>query len=92
MTFHALKGTSIRIGNDLDTEDNVVFHGPLVVGNRLTIADDAILFRATVGDRVTVGEGAVVAGPADDPIEIPDGTTVPPGTIVTSQAAADRLR
>ena len=47
VTFHALSGTSIRIGANLDTDDNVVFHGPLVVGDNLTIADDAVLFRAT---------------------------------------------
>jgi carbon dioxide concentrating mechanism protein CcmM len=91
VTFHALRGTSIRIGRGLDTEDNIVFHGPLVVGDELTIDDDAILFRARVGDRVTIGEGAIVAGPADDPIEIAGGTTVPPGAVVTTQADADRL-
>ncbi len=68
VTFHALSGTSITIGDRLDTDDNVVFHGPLRVGNDLTIADDAILFRATVGDRVTVGDStpnAVITTQAD---------------------------
>ena len=90
VTFHALKGTSIRIGDDLDTDDNVVFHGPLVVGDKLTIADDAILFRAVVGNGVTVGDSAVVVGPADDPIEIRDGVTIPEGTIITTQATGGR--
>lgn len=92
VTFHALKGSSIRIGDNLDTDDNVVFHGPLRVGNDLTIADDAILFRANVGNGVTVGESAVVVGPADDPIEIRDGVRVPPGSLITTQAQADALR
>ena len=35
VTFHALKGTSISIGPGLDTDDNIVFHGPLTVGNDL---------------------------------------------------------
>ena len=91
VTFHALRGTSLRIGDRLDTDDNVVFHGPLRVGNRLTIADDAILFRADVGDGVTIGERAIVAGPADDPIDLPDGTTVPAGAVITTQAQADAL-
>ncbi len=30
-TFHALKGTSIRIGSNLNTDNNIVFHGPLEV-------------------------------------------------------------
>lgn len=91
VTFHALSGTSVRIGDNLDTDDNVVFHGPLVVGDDLTIADDAILFRADVGNGVTVGDSAVIVGPADDPIELRDGLTVPPGTVITTQAEADAL-
>jgi carbonic anhydrase/acetyltransferase-like protein (isoleucine patch superfamily) len=91
VTFHALRGTSIRIGAELDTDDKVVFHGPLAVGDRLTIRDDAVLFRAEVGDGVTIGERAVIAGPADDPLEIPDGTTIPPGAVITAQADVDAL-
>jgi carbonic anhydrase/acetyltransferase-like protein (isoleucine patch superfamily) len=91
VTFHALRGTTVRIGANLETDDNVVFHGPLVVGDRLTIADDAILFRATVGDGVTVGDSAIVAGPADDPLEIRAGATVPPNAVITTQAQADAL-
>ncbi len=90
VTFHALKGTSIQIGRDLDTDDNVVFHGPLVVGDRLTIADDAVLFRATVGNGVTIGDGALVVGPADG-MTIPDGKVIPAGAIITSQAQVDAL-
>ena len=91
VTFHALRGTSIQIGNDLDTDDNVVLHGPLVVGDRLTIEDDAIIFRATIGNDVTVGDSAVIAGPADDPIEVPDGPRIPPGTVITTQAQLDAV-
>ncbi len=92
VTFHALKNTSIRIGAGLETEDNVVFHGPLVAGDRLRIRDDAILFRAAVGDDVTIGVRAVVVGPADDPIELPSGTVVPHDAVITTQAQADALR
>ena len=91
VTFHALSGTSITIGDRLNTADNVVFHGPLTVGNDLTIDDDAILFRAIVGNRVTIGDSAIVAGPADAPIRLADGTHVPRGAVITSQAQADAL-
>ena len=91
VTFHALSGTSMTIGARLDTDDNIVFHGPLTVGDDLTIADDAILFRANVGNRVTIGDSAIVAGPADDPIELRDGVTVPPKAVITTQAQADAL-
>jgi carbonic anhydrase/acetyltransferase-like protein (isoleucine patch superfamily) len=92
VTFHALRGTSIAIKSGLDTDDNVVFHGPLVVGDDLTIADDAVLFRSTVGDGVTIGEGALVVGPADDPLDLPDGLNVPADAVITSQDQVDALR
>lgn len=90
VTFHALKGTSISIGANLDTDDNVVFHGPLTVGDRLTIADDAILFRATVGNDVTISSGAIIAGPATG-LKLRDGLTVPAVTVLTNQVQVDAL-
>ncbi len=92
VTFHALKGTSIRIGTELNSDDNVVFHGPLTVGDRLSIGDDAILFRANVEDDVTIGDGAVVVGPADAPLRIPAGTQIPAGAVITDQEGIDRLQ
>jgi hypothetical protein len=35
---------------------------------------------------------AIVAGPADDPIEIPDGTQISPNAVITTQAQADALK
>jgi hypothetical protein len=51
-----------------------------------------VLFRAAVGDGVTVGEGAVVAGPADDPLDLPDGLSVPANAVITTQSQVDALR
>lgn len=87
VTFHALKGTNIKIGNNLDTDDNIVFHGPLEVGNNLTIADDAVLFRSKVGNRVSIGTGAVVVG-----VTLSDGAQVPDNALITTQQQADALR
>lgn len=86
VTFHALKGTSIKIGNNLDTDDNIVFHGPLEVGNNLTIEDDAVLFRSKVGNRVTIGTGALVVG-----VSLHNGAQVPDNAVITTQAQADEL-
>ncbi len=86
VTFHALRGTSLTVGSDLNTDDNVVFHGPLTVGDRLTIGDDAILFRSEVGNNVTIGERAIVVG-----VKLPDGTTIPEGAIITTQGQVDAL-
>ena len=86
VTFHALKGTSIVIGDDLDTDDNVVLHGPLTVGDRLTIQDDAVLFRSELGNNITIAERALVVG-----VTLPDGAYVPPGAVITTQGQADAL-
>ncbi len=86
VTFHALKGTSIRIGKNLDTNDNIVFHGPLEVGDNLTIADDAILFKSKVGNRVTIGRGAIVVG-----VTLADDVQVPAQAVITTQDQADAL-
>jgi carbonic anhydrase/acetyltransferase-like protein (isoleucine patch superfamily) len=87
VTFHALKGTSIRIGKNLNTDDNVVFHGPLEVGDKLTIEDDAVLFRSKVGNNVTIGTGALVVG-----VTLRDGVQVPEGAAITTQEQADALK
>lgn len=87
VTFHALKGTSIRIGKNLNTDDNVVFHGPLEVGDNLTIEDDVVLFRAQVGNDVTIGTRAIVVG-----VTLRNGVKVPDNAIVTTQAQADALK
>jgi carbonic anhydrase/acetyltransferase-like protein (isoleucine patch superfamily) len=64
-----------------------VFHGPLTVGNGLTIADDAILFRSTVGNNVTIGTAAIVVG-----VTLRDGVTVPEEAVITTQEQADALK
>ena len=53
------QGTNIRIGNGLNTSDNVVFHGPLQVGDGLTIEDNAcLLYTSDAADeRSSVGLG-----------------------------------
>ncbi len=89
VTFHALKGTELKIGDRLTTGDDVVLHGPLEVGSNLRVGDRGVVFRVRVGDDVTVGEGAILAGPASDngdsDLEIPDGTDIPDGAVITNQ-------
>ncbi len=57
VTFHALKGTSIHIGARLVADGATVYHGPLVAGDDLRVDADAVVFRARIGNRVTIGEG-----------------------------------
>lgn len=93
VTFHSLKDTEIRIGNGLIAGDDVTLHGPLEVGNNLRVGDRGVVFRVRVGDDVTVGEGAIVAGPAGEELEleIPNGTNIPDGAVVTNQEELDAI-
>jgi carbon dioxide concentrating mechanism protein CcmM len=91
VTFHALVGTGITIGDNLDAGDAAVLHGPLEAGDDLKVGDDSVVFRVRVGDNVTIGEDVVIQGPPneDDPEEptlvIPEGIEVPDGSVITSQ-------
>jgi carbon dioxide concentrating mechanism protein CcmM len=87
VTFHAVKGSDVRIGEFLVVSDDAVLHGPLEMGNRVFIGENAAVFRVRLGDDVQIGEGAVVVGPdGEEPtLEIPDDTTIPGGAVVTSE-------
>jgi carbon dioxide concentrating mechanism protein CcmM len=87
VTFHAIKGTGVQIGEYLVAGDDAVLHGPLEMGNKNVVGEGAVVFRARVGDNVQIGEGAVIAGPAgkDLTLEIPDDTIIPADAVVTSE-------
>ena len=88
VTFHAVKGTDVRAGEFLVVDDDAVLHGPLEIGDRTFVGEHAVVFRARLGDEVRIGEGAVIVGPegpADKIMEIPDGTLIPAGTVVTTE-------
>jgi carbon dioxide concentrating mechanism protein CcmM len=89
VTFHAVKGTNVQIGKFLVTDDDAVLHGPLEIGERVFVGENAAVFRARLGNDVRIGEGAIIVGPEapGDRIthEIPDGTLIPAGAVVTSE-------
>jgi carbonic anhydrase/acetyltransferase-like protein (isoleucine patch superfamily) len=88
VTFHAIEGTDVRVGEFLVVDDDAVLHGPLEAGNRVFIGEEAVVFRARLGDDVRIGEGAVIVGPegpADKIMEIPDDTLIPAGAVITTE-------
>ncbi len=89
LTFHALKDTEIRIGDNLTAADDVVFHGPLVMGNGISVGDDAVVFRVNVEDDVKIGERALLVGPAPEDggelLTIPAGSVIPDEAVITSE-------
>src|SRR5215213_1486886 len=73
--------------NRLAAEDGSVLHGPLEVGDNLRVGERGVVFRCNVG------EGAIIAGPVDEngvpELEIPDGTDIPDGAVITNQEELD---
>jgi carbon dioxide concentrating mechanism protein CcmM len=87
VTMHSTRDSAVEVGKFLVASDDSVLHGPLKMGKRDFVGENAVVFRARVGDDVQIGEGAIVAGPAGEGslLEIPDGTLVPAGAVVTSE-------
>lgn len=85
---------AIELGEDVNIQDGAILHAdagvPCRLGNRVTVGHGAIVHGAVVGDdclvgiratilnRVVVGEGSLIAAGA----LVPEGTVIPPGSVV----------
>ncbi len=82
----------IRIGERTSVQDGAVLHithastynpggWPLIIGNDVTIAHQAMLHGCTIGSRVLIGMKAIVMDGAviEDEVIIAAGAVVPPG-------------
>jgi carbon dioxide concentrating mechanism protein CcmM len=82
VTLHATWGSGVRIDKFLVASDDSVLHGPLEMGERDFVGENAVVFRARVGDDVQIGEEAVIAGPVGSDkkitLEIPTVPSSPP--------------
>ena len=82
---------SIRIGNNVNIQDNAVVHctykkAPVSIGNNVSIAHSAIVHGCTIHDNVLIGMGAILM---DDVVVesnsvIAAGAVVSKGTVVKS--------
>lgn len=86
-TFHALKGTSVSVGENARIGDGNVIHGPVTIDDNFTSEDDVIVFQATVENNVTVRQGALIVGD----FVVHEGSLVPELSVITSQELADAL-
>jgi len=87
VTFHALQGTNVVIGVNAQIGDGNVIHGPVTIGDHFLSEDDCVVFQATVGDNVTLRQGATVAGA----LTLREGTVVPEQAVILTQEDADAL-
>jgi carbonic anhydrase/acetyltransferase-like protein (isoleucine patch superfamily) len=87
--FHALEHTDLHIGDGVRVGAGAIVHGggrviaegipdePTRVGNDVTLHDESIVFRSTIGDGAVIGERSAVVG-----TDLPPGTVVPARTII----------
>jgi carbonic anhydrase/acetyltransferase-like protein (isoleucine patch superfamily) len=94
VSLHSTRDSEVEIGKFLVASDDSALHGPLKMGDRDFVGENAVVFQARVGDDGQIGEGAVVAGPAGEGslMEIPDGTLVPADALVTTEKDVRALK
>jgi carbonic anhydrase/acetyltransferase-like protein (isoleucine patch superfamily) len=77
---HALGGTQVTVGQRTSLAHGCVIHGPCTIGEGCFIGFRAVIYNATLGDRVFVGTGAVVQG-----VDLAANTCVPLAVAVLSK-------
>jgi len=75
----------IRIGDDSNIQDGAVIHctyqkHPTIIGNKVSIAHNAVVHGCTIHDRVLVGMGAIVM----DGAIVNSGAVIAAGAVVLS--------
>ncbi|MCV2491514.1 hypothetical protein OF117_19390 [Geodermatophilus sp. YIM 151500] len=87
--FHVLEEADLVVGTDVRFGRGAIVHGggrvvaegepeePTVVGDGVTLEDEAIVFRSTIGDGATIGERSAVVG-----TDLPPDSVVPDRTVV----------
>jgi carbonic anhydrase/acetyltransferase-like protein (isoleucine patch superfamily) len=89
VVFHALEHTDVHVGDDVRYGEGAIVHGggrvvvegqpeeQTVVGDRVRLGDESVIFRSTIGDGARIGDRSAVVG-----TDLPAGAVVPPHTIV----------
>ena len=80
------KKYAVYVGERVSLAHQAQIHGPAYVGNDTFIGMQALVFKAKIGNNCVLEPTSAAIG-----VTIPDGRYVPAGTVVTSQAEADRL-
>jgi carbonic anhydrase/acetyltransferase-like protein (isoleucine patch superfamily) len=75
---------SVRIGNNVNIQDNVVIHctylkSPVSIGNNVSIAHGAIVHGCKIGNNVLIGMGSIVM----DDVVVEDNCIIAAGAVVT---------
>ncbi len=85
-TFHSLNGKEVMIGKNFNLGSDSVIHGPLKIGDNVRAGNTVVVFKSEIGNNVEIGDNALVIG-----VKVPDGTVIPPGSVVTRQSDVRKL-
>ena len=77
---------AVYVGNRVSLAHQVQIHGPAVVLDDTFVGMQVLVFRSRVGKNCVVEPGCILMG-----VSVPDGRYVPAGTVLKSQADADKL-
>ncbi|MGA9188184.1 MAG: carbonic anhydrase [Methanosarcina sp.] len=77
---------AVYIGENVSLAHQSQIHGPASVGNDTFIGMQAFVFKAKVGNNCVLEPTSAAIG-----VTIPDGRYIPAGTVITSQAEAEKL-
>lgn len=80
------KKYAVYVGERVSLAHQSQIHGPAYVGNDTFIGMQAFVFKTKVGNNCVLEPTSAAIG-----VTIPDGRYISAGTVVTSQAEADRL-
>lgn len=84
--FHSLNNEEIEIGNGFKLGDFSIVHGPLKIGNNVTIGSRSVVFKSQIGNNVIVGDKVIVAN-----VDIPDGTNIGPSKKIISKEDVENM-
>lgn len=77
---------AVYIGENVSLAHQSQVHGPASVGDDTFIGMQAFVFKSNIGNNCVLEPTSAAIG-----VTIPDGRYIPAGTVVTSQAEADKL-
>ncbi|MER3421512.1 MAG: hypothetical protein C4290_13750, partial [Chloroflexota bacterium] len=77
---------AVYIGDEVSLAHQAQVHGPALIGDRVFVGMQALVFRAEIGEGTVIEPGAKVIG-----VNVAPGRYVPAGSVITTQDQADAL-
>lgn len=77
---------AVYIGDEVSLAHQAQVHGPALIGDRVFVGMQALVFRAEIGEGTVIEPGAKVIG-----VKVAPGRYVPAGSVITTQVQADAL-